>query len=82
MGQRVREGMRTQMWKGGPIVILVGALYDLSAPTETDVARPANEWNSYHIKIDYINKLTLSSFISIKNIVDIMNILFNYPEVW
>ena len=31
----------------------VGALYDLSAPTETDVARPANEWNSYHIKIDY-----------------------------
>jgi len=31
----------------------VGALYDLSAPTETNVSRPANEWNSYHIKIDY-----------------------------
>ena len=32
----------------------VGALYDLYAPTELNVAKPANEWNSYHIKIDYI----------------------------
>ena len=31
----------------------VGALYDLSAPTETDVSKPANQWNSYHIKIYY-----------------------------
>jgi len=31
----------------------VGALYDLSAPTKTDVSRPANQWNSYHITIDY-----------------------------
>lgn len=31
----------------------VGALYDLSAPAKTDVAKPAGEWNSYHIKVDY-----------------------------
>lgn len=31
----------------------VGALYDLSAPTVLDVANPAEQWNSYHIKIDY-----------------------------
>lgn len=31
----------------------VGALYDLSAPGKTDVSRPANQWNSYHIIIDY-----------------------------
>jgi hypothetical protein len=31
----------------------VGALYDLSAPTKLDVSRPAEQWNSYHIKIDY-----------------------------
>jgi hypothetical protein len=31
----------------------VGALYDLSAPGELNVARPAGHWNSYHIKIDY-----------------------------
>ncbi|HMB64023.1 MAG TPA: DUF1080 domain-containing protein [Eudoraea sp.] len=31
----------------------VGALYDLSAPARTDVAKPAGEWNSYHIKVDY-----------------------------
>lgn len=31
----------------------VGALYDLSAPSEVDVARPGGQWNSYHIKIDY-----------------------------
>jgi len=31
----------------------VGALYDMSAATVKDVAKPANEWNSYHIKIDY-----------------------------
>lgn len=35
----------------------VGALYDLSAPTSTDVAKPANQWNSYHIKIDYKSNL-------------------------
>lgn len=31
----------------------VGALYDLSAPTELDVAKPGGQWNAYHIKIDY-----------------------------
>ena len=31
----------------------VGALYDLSAPTVIDVSKPAEQWNSYHIKIDY-----------------------------
>jgi len=31
----------------------VGALYDLSAPAETEVSKPAGQWNSYHIKIDY-----------------------------
>lgn len=31
----------------------VGALYDLSAPSELEVARPGGQWNSYHIKIDY-----------------------------
>ncbi|TLP82811.1 DUF1080 domain-containing protein [Maribacter sp. ACAM166] len=31
----------------------VGALYDLSAPTKLNVSRPAEQWNSYHIKIDY-----------------------------
>lgn len=31
----------------------VGALYDLSSPFDTLVTRPANEWNSYHITIDY-----------------------------
>ncbi len=31
----------------------VGALYDMSPPARTDVARPAGEWNSYHITIDY-----------------------------
>ncbi|UCD62223.1 MAG: DUF1080 domain-containing protein [Flavobacteriaceae bacterium] len=35
----------------------VGALYDLSAPTKLNVARPANQWNSYHIKIDYKTNL-------------------------
>ena len=48
----------------------VGALYDLSAPTTTDVAKPANQWNSYHIKIDYksnrgeviLNNVLINSF--------------------
>jgi hypothetical protein len=48
----------------------VGALYDLSAPSKTDVSRPANEWNSYHIKIDYkanrgeviLNDISINSF--------------------
>jgi hypothetical protein len=48
----------------------VGALYDLSAPSKTDVARPANQWNSYHIIIDYkanrgeviLNDVLINSF--------------------
>jgi len=48
----------------------VGALYDLSAPTRTDVVKPANQWNSYHIKIDYkanrgeviLNDVLINSF--------------------
>ena len=48
----------------------VGALYDLFAPTTTDVAKPADEWNSYHIKIDYrsnhgeviLNNVLINSF--------------------
>ena len=31
----------------------VGALYDLSAPNIIDAAKPANQWNSYRIKIDH-----------------------------
>lgn len=31
----------------------VGALYDLSAPSEALKLNPANEWNTYRIKIDY-----------------------------
>ena len=48
----------------------VGALYDLSAPTELNAAKPAGEWNSYHIKIDYktnrgeviLNDVLINSF--------------------
>ncbi|MGB5430959.1 3-keto-disaccharide hydrolase [Eudoraea sp.] len=48
----------------------VGALYDLSAPSVLDVAKSANEWNSYHIKIDYkanrgeviLNDVLINSF--------------------
>jgi len=48
----------------------VGALYDLSAPTKLDAAKPADEWNSYHIKIDYkanlgevrLNDILINSF--------------------
>jgi len=48
----------------------VGALYDLSAPTELNVVKPANQWNSYHIKIDYkanrgeviLNDVLINSF--------------------
>lgn len=35
----------------------VGALYDLSAPTKLDAARPSDQWNSYHIKINYKDNL-------------------------
>lgn len=31
----------------------VGALYDMSAPIDTNVSKPADQWNSYHIKINY-----------------------------
>ena len=31
----------------------VGALYGLSAPNEMNVSKPAEQWNSYHIIIDY-----------------------------
>ena len=31
----------------------VGALYDLSAPSKDIEVNPANQWNSYHITIDY-----------------------------
>ena len=48
----------------------VGALYDLSAPEKTNVARPSEQWNSYHIKIDYkanrgeviLNDVLINSF--------------------
>ena len=48
----------------------VGALYDLSAPTILDAAKPADQWNSYHIKIDYeanhgevlLNDVLINSF--------------------
>lgn len=48
----------------------VGALYDLSAPTILDAAKSAEEWNSYHIKIDYkanrgeviLNDVPINSF--------------------
>ncbi|MDF1575719.1 MAG: DUF1080 domain-containing protein [Bacteroidales bacterium] len=48
----------------------VGALYDLSAPSVLDAARPAGQWNSYHIKIDYkanrgdvvLNEVLVNSF--------------------
>ena len=48
----------------------VGALYDLSAPTVLNATKPANEWNSYHIKIDYkanrgeviLNDVLINSF--------------------
>jgi len=48
----------------------VGALYDLSPPTNLNAAKPAGHWNSYHIKIDYeanlgevtLNKVLINSF--------------------
>ena len=48
----------------------VGALYDLSPPTKFDVANPAGQWNSYHIKVDYkanlgeviLNDVLINSF--------------------
>lgn len=48
----------------------VGALYDLSPPTKLDAAKPADQWNSYHIKIDYkanlgevlLNDILINSF--------------------
>ncbi len=48
----------------------IGSLYDLSAPTVLDACKPANEWNSYHIKINYmanrgeviLNGVSINSF--------------------
>ncbi len=48
----------------------VGALYGLFAPTIADAAKPAEQWNSYHIKIDYksnrgevlLNDILINSF--------------------
>jgi len=48
----------------------VGALYDLYAPSVLDAAKPADQWNSYHIKIDYksnrgeviLNNVLINSF--------------------
>jgi hypothetical protein len=48
----------------------VGALYDLSAPAKPNVARPSEQWNSYHILIDYnanrgevtLNDVLINSF--------------------
>ena len=48
----------------------VGALYDMSPPKRIDVAKPAGEWNAYHIKIDYkanrgeviLNDVSINSF--------------------
>lgn len=35
----------------------VGALYDLSAPIATAVSKAAEQWNNYHIKINYDTNL-------------------------
>lgn len=48
----------------------VGALYDLFPPSQTDIAKPADQWNTYHIKIDYksnrgeviLNDVLINSF--------------------
>ena len=48
----------------------VGAVYDLSPPTKLDAAKPADQWNSYHITIDYkanrgevlLNDVLINSF--------------------
>lgn len=48
----------------------VGAFYDMSAPQVLDASKPANEWNSYHIKINYntnqgeviLNDILINSF--------------------
>ncbi len=48
----------------------VGALYDLSAPSKTNVALPSGQWNSYHLKIDHkakrgeviLNDILINSF--------------------
>jgi len=48
----------------------VGALYDMSPPKRTDVAKPAGQWNAYHIKINYkanrgevvLNDILINSF--------------------
>jgi hypothetical protein len=67
---------------GGPIEVqnvlddliehkhFVGALYDLEAPKVLDAAKPAGQWNSYHIKVDYrtnkgevvLNDVPINSF--------------------
>lgn len=48
----------------------VGALYDLSAPNISNDPKPAEQWNTYHIKIDYrsnrgevrLNEVLINSF--------------------
>ncbi len=47
-----------------------GALYDMSPPSRTDVAKPAGQWNTYHITIDHkanrgeviLNGMLINSF--------------------
>ena len=32
---------------------IVGAVYDIAAPSKTSIANPAGNWNTFHIKIDH-----------------------------
>lgn len=49
----------------------VGALYDLSPPSRTDVALPAGQWNTYYIRVDHkanhgeviLNGVLINSFV-------------------
>ena len=49
---------------------IVGAVYDISAPSKTSVANPAGEWNTFYIKIDhdknkgtvFLNKILINEF--------------------
>jgi hypothetical protein len=49
---------------------IVGAVYDISAPSKTSVANPAGEWNTFYIKIDHnenkgiviLNKILINEF--------------------
>lgn len=54
----------------------VASLYDLSPPTKTNVSKPAGEWNSYHIKIDYKTNLGTVKF----NGVDVNSFPLKGPE--